>query len=33
MLSFAGSLKVYIALEAVDLRAGSNTLHALASEK
>ena len=33
MLSFAGSLKVFIALEAVDLRAGVNTLHALVAEK
>ena len=33
MLSFAGSLRVFIALEAVDLRAGINTLHALVSEK
>jgi transposase len=33
MLSFAGSLKVFIALEAVDLRAGVNTLHARVAEK
>ena len=33
MLSFAGSLKVYVALEAIDLRAGMNTLHALVAEK
>jgi transposase len=33
MLSFAGSLKVFLALEAVDLRAGVNTLHALVAEK
>ena len=33
MLSFAGSLRVFIALEAVDLRAGVNTLHALVAEK
>lgn len=33
MLSFAGSLKVFIALEAVDLRAGVNTLHALVAER
>jgi transposase len=33
MLSFAGSLKVFVALEAVDLRAGANTLHALVAER
>jgi transposase len=33
MLSFAGSLKVFIALQAVDLRAGVNTLHALVAQK
>jgi transposase len=33
MLSFPGSLKVFIALEATDLRAGVNTLHALVAEK
>lgn len=33
MLSFAGSLKVFIALEAIDLRAGVNTLHALVAER
>lgn len=29
MLSFTGSLKVFIALDAVDMRAGANTLAAL----
>jgi transposase len=33
MLSFPGSLKVFIALEACDMRAGANTLHALVAEK
>jgi transposase len=33
MLSFPGSLKVFIALEPVDLRAGINTLHALVAER
>ena len=33
MLSFAGSLKVFLALEAVDLRAGVHTLHALVAER
>ncbi len=33
MLSFTGSLKIYLALEAVDLRAGINTLHALVVDR
>lgn len=33
MLSFTGSLKVFIALEPVDMRAGINTLQALVSER
>jgi len=33
MLSFTGGLRVFIALEACDVRAGVNTLHALVSEK
>jgi len=33
MLSFPGSLKVFIALDAVDMRAGINTLHALVADK
>ena len=33
MLSFSGSLKVLVALEACDLRKGFNGLHALAAER
>ena len=33
MLSFPGNLKVFIALDACDMRAGINTLHALVAEK
>ena len=33
MLSFPGSLKVFIALEACDMCAGANTLHALVADK
>jgi transposase len=33
MLSFSGSLKVFVALEACDMRKGFNGLHALASER
>lgn len=32
MLSFAGSLKVFVALEACDRRAGPNTLQGLVGE-
>jgi transposase len=33
MLSFAGSLKVFVAVEACDLRKGFNGLHALVTER
>ena len=33
MLSFPSSLKVFIALDAIDMRAGINTLHALVAER
>lgn len=33
MLSFSGSLKVFVAMEACDMRKGFNGLHALASER
>ena len=33
MLSFSGSLKVFVALETCDMRKGFNGLHALASER
>lgn len=33
MLSFPGSLKVFIALDPIDMRAGVNTLHALVAER
>ncbi|NDJ15390.1 MAG: transposase [Acidobacteriia bacterium] len=33
MLSFSGSLKVFVALEACDMRKGFNGLHALVAER
>ena len=33
MLSFSGSLKVFVAVEACDMRKGSNGLHALVAER
>jgi transposase len=33
MLSFSGSLKVFVALESCDMRKGFNGLHALVAEK
>lgn len=33
MLSFAGSLKVFVALDLIDMRAGMNTLQALVAER
>jgi len=33
MLSFPGSLKIFVALDACDMRAGANTLSALVTDK
>ena len=33
MLSFAGSLRIFIALDSCDMRAGVNTLHALVGDR
>ncbi len=33
MLSFSGSLKVFVAVEACDMRKGFNGLHALVTER
>ena len=33
MLSFSGSLKVFVALEACDMRKGFNGLHALSAQR
>jgi transposase len=33
MLSFSGSLRIFIALDPCDMRAGINTLHALVGER
>ena len=33
MLSFSGSLQVFVALEACDMRKGFNGLHALVTER
>lgn len=33
MLSFSGSLKVFVAVEACDMRKGFNGLHALVAER